>query len=116
MDLKTLFGITVIPAGVVGGILIASISKQIRDLFFVLLVFLSPLIERLDLNYVSREWYRGTSRGFEVSVLDVLSISVLVSTMLVPRPGNIRAFWPASLGLMLIFFLYACFNVAVSDP
>ena len=116
MDFKTLFGITIIPAGVVGGILIAAISKQIRDLFFVLLVFLSPLIERLDLNYVSREWYRGTSRGFEVAILDILSISILVGTVLVPRKGNIRAFWPASLGLMLIFLLYACFNVAVSEP
>jgi len=60
------------------GIIAACISKRIRDLFFVLLVTLSPLIERLDLNYVSREWYRGTSRGFEVAVLDVLSLSLLV--------------------------------------
>jgi hypothetical protein len=93
MDPKVLFGLTVIPAGFLCGIIAACISKRIRDLFFVLLVTLSPLIERLDLNYVSREWYRGTSRGFEVAVLDVLSLSLLVSSVLVPRRSESRAYF-----------------------
>lgn len=116
MDVKTLFGLTVVPAGFLGGILTACLSQRIRDLYFVLLVFLSPLIERLDLNYVSREWYRGTSRGFEVTVPDILSLSLLASMVLLPRRGQARVFWPPSLGLMLLFFLYACFNVAIADP
>jgi hypothetical protein len=116
MDVKSLFGLTVIPAGIFGGIVVACLSQRIRDLFFLLLVFLTPFIERLDLNYVSREWYRGTSRGFEVSVPDILAISILVSTVLFPRRDQVRAFWPASLGLMLLFFLYTAFNVAISDP
>ena len=116
MDVKTLFGLTVIPAAIFGGIVMTCLSKRIRDLFFVLLIFLSPLIERLDLNYVSREWYRGTSRGFEVAVPDILAISLLVSTVLFPRREQIRGFWPASFGLMLLFFVYACFNVAIADP
>src|SRR6516164_3431311 len=110
MDPKTLFGVTVIPAGFLGGIIAACLSKRIRGLFFVLLVTLSPLIERLDLNYVSREWYRGTSRGFETAVLDVFSLSLLVSSVLVPRRGESRFYWPASFGLMILFFLYAGFN------
>jgi len=116
MDTKTLFGLTVIPAAFLGGIVAACLSSRIRDLFFLLLVFLSPLIERLDINYVSREWYRGTSRGFEISVLDILALSLLVSSVLMPRRGESRGYWPASLGLMFLFFIYACFNVAISDP
>jgi len=116
MDVKTLFGLTVIPAGFLAGIIAACISKRIRDLFFVLLVALSPLIERLDLNYVSREWYRGTSRGFEIAILDIFSVSLLVSSILAPRRGEARAFWPASFGFMLLYFFYACFNVAISEP
>ena len=96
--------------------MVACVSRRIRDLFFVMLVFLSPLIERLDLNYVSREWYRGTSRGFEITIPDILAISLLVSALFVPRKDGPRIFWPASLGLMLLFFFYACFNVAISDP
>jgi hypothetical protein len=116
MDVKTLFGLTVIPAGFAGGILLACISTRIRDLMFVMLVALSPLIERLDLNYVSREWYRGTSRGFEVTILDIFSLSLLVSSILAPRRGESRGFWPPSFGFMLLFFAYACFNVAISEP
>jgi hypothetical protein len=65
---------------------------------------------------VSREWYRGTSRGFEISVLDILALSLLVSSVLVHRREDSRGFWPASFGLMLLFFVYACFNVAISQP
>jgi O-antigen ligase/polysaccharide polymerase Wzy-like membrane protein len=116
MDVKTLFGLTVIPAGFCAGILAACVSTRIRDLFFLMLVSLSPLIERLDINYVSREWYRGTSRGFEISILDILAVSLLIGSILAPRRGESRGFWPASFGFMLLYFAYACFNVAVSEP
>lgn len=113
---KTLFGLTVVPAAFFGGTVLACVSKRIRDLFFVLLVSLSPLVERLDVNYVSREWYRGTSRGFEVVSLDVLVLGILVGSILFPRRGQVRAFWPASFGLMLLYFFYAALNVTFSDP
>lgn len=116
MDVKTLFGLTVIPAACCGGIVVACLSTRVRDLFFLLLVTLSPLIERLDLNYVSREWYRGTSRGFEVSILDILALSLLVSALLAPRRGESRGYWPPSFGFMLLFFFYACLNVGMAEP
>jgi len=116
MGFKALFGLTVVPAAILGGILVACVSKRIRDLFLVLLVFFSPMIEFVDVNFVSRDWYRGTSRGFEFSILDILSISLLVSAVLFPRRGEARAYWPASLGLMLLFFFYACGNVAALEP
>ncbi|HLH56511.1 MAG TPA: O-antigen ligase family protein [Verrucomicrobiae bacterium] len=116
MDVKTLFGLTVIPAAFLGGILLACFSSRIRDLFFFLLVVTSPLIERLDLNYVSREWYRGTSRGFEIAIPDIFALSLLVSAILVPRHGQSRGFWPPSLGFFLLFLSYAAANVLISEP
>jgi hypothetical protein len=116
MGFKAIFGLTAVPAAMLGGILLACLSRRVRDGFFVLLVFLSPMIERVDVNFVSREWYRGTSRGFEFSILDIMSISLLVSSFLFPRKGESRGYWPASLGLMILFFLYACGNVAFSHP
>jgi hypothetical protein len=116
MGFKALFGLTVVPAAILGASIVACMSRRVRDVFFVLLVFLSPMIERVDVNFVSREWYRGTSRGFEFSILDILSISLLVSAVLCPRNGESRWYWPASLGLMVLFFLYACGNVAACDP
>src|SRR5580658_1902234 len=116
MGFKAIFGLTVVPAAILGASVLACMSRRVRDLYFVLLVFLSPMIELVDLNFVSREWYRGTSRGFEFSILDIFSISLLLAAVLFPRPGESRGFWPASLGLMILFFLYACGNVAAADP
>jgi hypothetical protein len=116
MGFKAVFGFTVIPAALVGGSIAACFSRRVRDLFFILLVFMGPVIELWDVNFVSREWYRGTSRGFEVSVLDIMSFSLLVSSIFRPRRDGFRLFWPASLAPMLLFFFYACFNVAVNEP
>ena len=88
MTFKALFGLTILPAAFLAGIIVACLSKRLRDLFFVLLVVLTPLIERLDLNFVSRDFYRGTSRGFEISVLHILAVSLLVSSILAPRPDD----------------------------
>jgi hypothetical protein len=92
------------------------LSQRIRDVFFFLVVTLSAVTEYIDVNFVSRDWYRGTTCGFEVSFVDVLSLSLLASAILRPRPGEKRWFWPASLGLMLIYFLYASFCVGMADP
>lgn len=116
MDFKTLFGLTVVPAAILGGCVAACLSSRMRDLFFLLLVFFSPMIERIDVNFVSREWYRGTSRGFEFSILDILAISLLVSAVLFPRRGEARGYWPPSLGLMTLFLFYSCGNVAALEP
>jgi len=113
---KTLFGLTVLPAAFLAGIIAACLSRRVRDGFFFLLVLLTPVIERVDINFVSRDFYRGTSRGFEVSVIHILAVSLLVSSVLAPRRGESRAFWPASFGFMLLWFLYAGFNVLVSEP
>ncbi len=116
MDLKTLFGLTVLPAGFLGATILACLSRRVRDIFFVLLIWTSPLIERLDINYVSRAFYRGTSRGFEAALPDLFAVALLVSSILVPRRGESRAYWPASLGFFLLYFFYACFNVGMSEP
>ncbi len=116
MDFKALFGLTVIPAAILGGSLVACLSKRICDLFFVLLVVLSPLMELLDVNFVSRNWYRGTSLGFQVSVVDVLALSLLAASLLRPRHDQTRIYWPPGLGLLVLFFFYACFSVAISTP
>src|SRR4051812_20804603 len=116
MGFKALFGLTMVPAALLVSAIVACASKRIRDYYFVLLIFLSPLVERWDVNFFSRDWYRGTSRGCEVSVLDILAFGLLTSAVLAPRRGESRFFWPASLGLMLLFFSYVCFNVSMVEP
>jgi len=116
MQNKDLIGLVLMLVGIGGGIICACLSQRVRDLLFMGMVFLAPMTEDFDINFVSRDFYRGTTRGFEFSIVDILSISLVAAALLVPRRGQSRVYWPGSLGFMLLLFIYACFNVGVSDP
>src|SRR5204862_4219149 len=64
----------------------------------------------------SAYWYRGSTRGFEVTALDVLAISILISASLAREPNQRGWYWPAGLGVMLFYFLYCCGAVALAEP
>jgi hypothetical protein len=116
MPQKDFIGLLLIACGIAGGVGLCCLWKRGRDIFFVVMVFLAPMTEFFDVNFVSRDWYRGTTRGFEVSLVDILSLSLLASGILAPRRGQARGYWPASFGLMILLLLYAFLNVGMSDP
>ena len=116
MPQKDIIALLLLMVGVVGGVGLTCIWQRARDLFFCVMIFLAPMTEDYDVNFWSRDFYRGTTRGIEISLVDVLSLSLLLSAILAPRRGQSRGFWPAGFGLMLLFFFYACCNVAMSDP
>lgn len=105
-----------LPTMMLVSIFLATISRRLRELFFFLFVFLCIDINHLDVNFVSKEWYRGTTRGFEMSLLDVFSVGVFFACLIRPQEGRSRFYLPASLGLMLLYFIYCCFSVGISDP
>jgi hypothetical protein len=117
VDTKHLIGLFLIAFGILGGCLAACLSLRVRDAMFFLLVTARVITDQLDVHFVSLEWYRGTTRGFEVSFIDVLAVSLLGGLLLGRRSGRSpRWFWPASLGFMMLYLLYGCFSVAISDP
>jgi hypothetical protein len=116
MEQKDIVAIVLLFIAASGGVLLCTISRRMRDLFFFALITLSAVTENVDVNFVSRDWYRGTTRGYEVSLVDTIAISVLVGSLLRPRRGARRWFWPPGLGLMIIYFGYACLCVAEADP
>ncbi len=108
-----LFGFLVcVPLGSIA----ASSSRRVRVTLFALLVFSSALTEMIDINFLSREWYRSMSRGLGVSFVDLLTMILLLSTLISARRERRQLYWPASLGLMLIYFGYSCLSVATADP
>jgi len=115
MEFKDLIGLGVF-ATMIPGAILACCSWRVRDVAFFLMVALTAVVFKLAINFDSHFWYRGTTRGFEFSAVDVLAIGVLFGSLLRPRPGQQRWFWPASLGLMLLFFTFACINVGYSTP
>jgi len=107
-----------VPAGIVAAIN----SRKMHDFVFMFLVFGTTQPGSLfglptDINFLSREWYRGTTRGIEVSYLDLLALILLVSSIAIRRREGRPLFWPPSLGPMLAFFLWCAINVLVfSEP
>ncbi len=116
METKDLVGLILIPIALVSGTIVLSLSDRLRNAAFFFMVAAFVISDKLDINFLSRQWYRGTTRGIEFSFVDVVAFSLLASLLLVPRPGQKRFYWPASLGFMLAYLGYECFSVAVSDP
>jgi hypothetical protein len=116
MDANHIIALAMLLLAIPAAILVATISQRARDAAFFTMVAATVITDRVDVNFLSQFWYRGTTRGLEFSLVDLLAISVFAGCILRPRPGNPRFFWPASFGLMLVFFLYAVVSVAISQP
>lgn len=68
----------------------------------------------VDINLLSREWYRGTTRGIEWGWLDYLWLFILYAELKGRRPGA-RWVAPMSLGAMALFVGYNALHVLSSD-
>lgn len=105
------------------GILLAVLFPRIHKTVFFALVLGTTNTAGLfglplDINFLSREWYRGTTRGIEVSYLDLLTVVLFISTLILrSKEGRRIFFWPMSLGWMVAYFLYACLHtLVIADP
>ena len=108
--------LVLIPFLTVAGAIAVTWSRRIRDLFFFLMLSLAVLVERMDVNFFSEAWYRGTTRGLQITLIEMLAFSLLAGCLLGRREGERRWFWPASLGFMLACFAYAVVSVVISEP
>jgi O-antigen ligase len=118
METKHLIALIMLVVAACGGTLLATLSRRFRELAFFAMVALAVLIERggFDANLFGQYWYRGTSRGIGVSLIDVLAWCVLVSSLLAPTYPRRPWFVPASLVLFGVYFVYCVFSVVRSDP
>jgi hypothetical protein len=105
-----------IPICTLTGAVAATWSQRIRDIFFFAMVSLAVVTERLDVNFFSQAWYRGTTRGIQVTLIEILAFCLLFGCWCGRRGRDRRAFWPGSLGLMLLYLAYAGVSVLVSEP
>jgi O-antigen ligase len=108
--------LVLIPLVAFGGAVVASWSQRVRDIFFFVMLSLAILSERMDVNFYSEAWYRGTTRGIQVTMVEILAFGLLLGCWLGRRGDERRMIWPGSLGLMLLYFAYACVSVVVSEP
>ncbi|MDF3059077.1 MAG: hypothetical protein K0R17_3292 [Rariglobus sp.] len=99
------------------GMIVSTLSPRLRDVMFFMMVVGAALTTKLDVNFFSLEWYRGTTRGVEMTGVDILAMSLLAGCVLNPRyKDSSRIFWPAGLGLLVLYALYCTFSMATSHP
>lgn len=115
-ETKDFVGIALLLAatGAATGVLL--LSQRLRELALFAMMTGAVLTEKLDINFYSAYWYRGTTRGFEFTFIDVLGLALLLGTLLLPRHDRPRGYWPAGLAPMLLFLLYAAAAVALASP
>lgn len=108
--------LALIPFATVGAAVAAMIFRWVRDVFFCAIVGGAIMSERMDVHFVSMEWYRGTTRGFEISLIAILAFAVLVGCIFGRNAHRPRIYWPASLAPLLLYAFYAVFSVCISPP
>jgi hypothetical protein len=81
MASKDLIGLVLAFMGIAGGVIVACISTRARDLFFLAMIWLAPMTEDYDINFVSRDfflpifiarhdsWFRVFTRGHPLDQL-----------------------------------------------
>jgi hypothetical protein len=58
----------------------------------------------MEVNFFSEAWYRGTTRGVEVTLIELLAFGLAHGLLGGRRGADRRLYWPGSLGLMLLYF------------
>src|SRR5437588_1084804 len=116
MTLKHLIGLILIGLAIPSVCLGAALSRRLRSLAFFVMMVGWVVTDRMDIHFFSFDLYRGSTRGVEISVLDILGLGVLVGQLAHPSSAGKRWYWPASLLFMLFYFFYCCVSVAMSSP
>src|SRR6267143_432259 len=116
MPQKDIIALTLLPVALAVTTTIMCLSRRARAIGFLFFAAALVLATRLDVNFLSHEWYRGTTRGIEVSFVDLLAFGIVFSSIFFPLPGQRRFYWPASLGFILLYISYAAFSIVISDP
>lgn len=90
------------------GVLLASTSKFFEKVILFLMIFFTCRLTE-SIHFVSREFYRGTSRGFEICLVDLVAL-VLFLVIIIRRGKDfkIRMLPPGS----FIYFIYFAFSLA----
>jgi len=105
--------LSVLGLGTVAGL---TLWPRLRPWALFALVFGSVISNKFDVNLFGQYWYRGTTRGVEISLIDILALGLVVAELLHPRYERRRWFWPAGLGLFVCYLLYCTVSVVTAQP
>ncbi len=112
VDLKYLVFFSVLLLGVPIGYALALRFQWIEKLIFFLFIFFT--CEMVDINFISMETYRGTSKGFEFGMVDIAMYIILLLTIK-RAPANKIIWLPPGSVLYLSYFLISIISIIHAD-
>ena len=100
------FAFTLVFLGIIPGALFLATNRYL--LRWAMLAMLLPTLffEKTALNFFSREMYRGTSRGMEISLIYIVALTLLVTLALL-RGRPLRLI-PEAGGLLYVLYFLCC--------
>jgi hypothetical protein len=116
-----MLALVLVPVLTVACAALAAWFRRARDVFFIAMVGLTVFVEKMQVNFFSEGWYRGSTRGVQFTLVEILAFGLLVGCV-VGRHGSgrreaeRRIYWPGSLGFLLLFIAYAIVSVVTSEP
>lgn len=116
METKHIVGLMVIFAFGASNALALTLWPRLRPLALFALVFGAIISPWFDVNLLGQYWYRGTTRGVEISWVDCIAFGLLVAELLAPRFERRKWFWPTGVGLFVLYLIYCSISVATATP
>ncbi len=110
-ELKYLIFFTVLFLGVPFNYIMARKFVQYEKLLWFLLIFFTA--NMIDINFVSMENYRGSSKGFEVGMVDIVVFSLLA--IVIGRKNEYPLRFPMGSTLYFFYFFFSVISMINSD-
>lgn len=110
-ELKYIIFFFVLFIGVPIGVIFAKRFIYIEKFFWFLLLFFTAKTE--DINFISMETYRGTSRGFEIGLVDITAI--ILFFVIYSRKDKYPISLPPASYIYFLYFTFSFISIMNSD-
>ncbi|OQA87443.1 MAG: O-Antigen ligase [Lentisphaerae bacterium ADurb.Bin242] len=112
MELKFLIFFAVLLVGVPIGIFLAYFSRFVEKCCFIGLLSLSVIVDAFSINFFSNEFYRGSVRGMEITLVDLVALVLAVVMLL--KNGKLQLNIPG-IWFFLIYFTLSAISVVNAE-
>ncbi|MGK0255769.1 MAG: putative membrane protein YeaQ/YmgE (transglycosylase-associated protein family) [Arcobacteraceae bacterium] len=110
-ELKYLIFFSVLLIGVPFNYMMARKYVQYEKFLWFLLIFFTA--NMIDINFISMESYRGTAKGFEIGMVDIVVFSMLA--VIIGRRDEYPLRIPSGTTLYFFYFLFSLVSIINSD-
>lgn len=121
-EYKYIIFFVVLVLGVPVGILLCQMSSWFTKTFMVVMIWATAEPDKAGINFVSREFYRAATRGFEISLVDICAL-ILAGNLFLTWDEQDRVLLPALsipyllyIGLALFSWALNAENIAMPGP